>query len=67
MKMTARLSETMLEILRDGQVVYDIPARDLGSPKRVAFWWRQLAGKSWMTPHLNNEIANLVCARLRVE
>jgi hypothetical protein len=67
MKMTARLSETMLEILRDGQVVYDIPLRDLGSPKRVSFWWRQLAGKSWMTPRLNNEIANLVCSRLRVE
>jgi hypothetical protein len=63
---TARLTPTMLEILRDGTVVYDIPSRELGSPKRLAFWWRQLAGKSWMTPRLNNEIANLVCARLRV-
>ncbi len=67
MKMSARLNGALLEILRDDLVVYDIPARDFGSPKRVAFWWRQLAGKSWMSSHLNNEIANLVCARLRVE
>jgi hypothetical protein len=56
-----------LEILRNGSVIYDVPLEELANAKRLAFWWRQIAGKSWVTRELMDEIGNAICGRLGVK
>jgi hypothetical protein len=64
---TCRLTARNLEILRNGSVIYDIPLEQLSNVKRLAFWWRQIAGKSWVTRELMDEIGNAICGRLGVK
>jgi len=61
-----RNEEGRIAILRDGREITHIPLEELKTAEGVAFWWRQLAEKSWMTPELNKRLAQTTCGRLHV-
>ncbi len=58
--------EDRFAILRDGQEMTHVPFCELDTPEGVAFWWRQLAEKRWMTPELMKELGQRICGRLSV-
>jgi hypothetical protein len=63
---TYRSEEGRIAILRDGREITHIPLEELKTAAGVAFWWRQLGEKSWMTPELMKRLGQTICGHLRV-
>jgi len=66
MSFTIKKEEDRISILRDGWEITHIPFEALKTAEGVAFWWRQLAEKSWMTPELMKRIPQAICGHLGV-
>jgi hypothetical protein len=61
-----RLEADGIAILRDGYEITSICFTELTTAEGVAFWWRQLGEKSWMTPELMKRLGQTICGHLGV-
>lgn len=61
-----RRKKNRIAILRGGREITHIPYDELKTAEGVAFWWRQLAVKSWMTPEFMYLLGQAICGYLSV-